>query len=197
MRKHTLRQYVVFRVKAIEYLDIGALRQGLKDNTLCPPTSVGRTSNDFADSLRTVQLSWFAIFIDKTKGGMDVIKLWKELFPSYHTEIDEAWHRMKPAWSILRSFRNKAGFHADNPVAFFDARRQILVDQRIVTAAIKEFERLFRIILHAEPQELPDLEVAVDCLLDELEDRYHHLYNRDEFKRHLMIPNTRRASSKS
>jgi hypothetical protein len=195
MRKRTLRQYVVFRVKAIEFLDIGALRQGLKNNTFCPPTPVGRTSNDFADSLRTAQLSWLAIFIDKTKGGMDVIKLWRELFPRHQPQIDEAWHRMEPAWSILRSFRNKAGFHADKPVAFFNARRQILIDQRIVTAAIKEFEKLFRIILHAEAQELPDLEEAVDCLLDELEGKYQRPYNRNEFKRYLMIPNTRRATS--
>jgi hypothetical protein len=194
MRKHALRRYVVFRVKAIEFLDIGALRQGVKNGDFCPRTPVNRIPNDFADSLRTVQLSWFAIFIDKGKGAMDVIKLWKELFPKHIAQIEKAWDRMKPAWDILRRFRNKAGFHADKPVAFFNARRQILVRRQTVIAALNEFQRLFRIFLKAEPQELPDLEEAVDCLLDELEGRDQQHYNRNEFKRYLMIPNTRKST---
>ncbi len=190
MRANALRRYVVFRVKAIEFLDIGALRQSLKKGEFCPRTPVARTAADFADSLRTVQLSWFAVFIDQSKGGMDVIELWKELFPNRKVDIKQAWDRMKPAWKILRTFRNKAGFHADKPIPFFRARREIVVQQQAVAAALEEFQQLFRVLLKAEPSELPDLEGAVDGLLDELEANHQHHYNRNEFKRYLMFPNT-------
>ena len=81
MRKQALRRYLVFRVKVVEFFDIGALRQGVKTQQFSVPTPVGRVSSDFADSLRTVQLSWLALLIDKSNGGMHAIKLWSELFP--------------------------------------------------------------------------------------------------------------------
>lgn len=195
MRKHALRRYVVFRVKAIEFLDIAALRQSLKKGEVCPPTPVGRTSGDFADSLRTIQLSWFAVFVDKSKDGMNVIELWKELFPNHKTRIEQAWDRMKTAWDTLRMFRDRAGFHADKPLAFFKARWEILVQQQTVQVALDEFEQLFKFLLKAESVELPDVEDALDCLLDELERDHQHRYKRNEFKRYLMVPNTRIATS--
>ena len=190
-----MRRYVVFRVKAIEFLDIGALRQALNKGEVVPSTPVGRIPRDFADSLRTVQLSWFAIFIDKSKDGMDVIKLWKELFPKYKTQIEEAWARMEPAWHVVRRFRDKAGFHADKPSAFFKARREIIEQQEAVTAVVEEFGRLLSLLLNAEPTELPDLEEATEGLLAELEAKQGGRYKRDEFKRYLMLPNTSKANA--
>jgi hypothetical protein len=197
MRKHALRRYVVYRVKAVEFLDLGAMRHGLENGDFCPRTPVNRISTDFVGSLRTVQLSWFAIFIDKSKDGMDVIELWKELFPKHRCRIEEAWDRMKPAWDILRRFRDKAGFHADKPVAFFKARAEIGRQLETITAALREFDQLSKFILKTEPTELPDLEDAVDLLLDELEadPEHRYLYNRTEFKRYLMIPDTRDPES--
>jgi hypothetical protein len=138
MKQHALRRYVVFRVKAIEFLDISAIRQGLQSRQFVPYTPVGRTGTDFADSLRTVLLSWMAIFIDKTKRGLNVIQLWKEVFPNHKVQIDQVWSRIEPAWEVLRLFRNKAGFHADKPLEFFTARRQILNHQPQITAALEE-----------------------------------------------------------
>jgi hypothetical protein len=191
MRKHALRRYIVYRVKAVEFLDLGALRRGLESGDFCPRTPVNRISTDFVESLRTVQLSWFAIFVDKSKDGMDVIKLWKELFPNHRHQIEEAWNRMKPAWDVLRRFRDKAGFHADKPLAFFKARREIPRQQQTITGALREFDQLSKLILRAEATELPDLEDAVDDLLDELEAGHEYHYKRNEFKRYLMIPNMR------
>lgn len=195
MRKHALRRYVVFRVKAMEFLDIATLRQALKAKEFCPRTPVNRTSNDFADSLRTVQLSWFALFVDKSHDGLNVIELWKELFPKHRQAIQDAWTRMAPAWDVLREFRDRAGFHADKPPRFFNARRRVLLENRLVTGALNEFEQLFKILLNAEGTELPELEQAVDSLLDELEGEHGHKYDRSEFKRYLILPSTSGSSS--
>ncbi len=146
---------------------------------------VGRLPKDFADSLRTPLLSWFALLIDKN--GMDAIKLWSELFPKHTKEINETWARIKPAWEIIRTFRDRAGFHADKPRAFFRARHDVTARQRELMVALKDFRKLFSIILHAEQSELPDLAEAVDEFLDEMEAERNSKYDRAEFKRYLMI----------
>jgi head-tail adaptor len=190
MRRHALRRYLVFRVKVIEFFDLAALRQGFIAQQFTVPTPVGRISSDFVDSLRTIQLSWFALLVDKSKDGMNAITLWCELFPKEKGQIQEAWSRIDATWNIIRAFRDKAGFHADKPLAFFKARNSIVAQQREITAAIEEFQKLLRVILKAEVEVLPDLEEALDDLLDDLETELGTRYNRTEFKRYLMIPNT-------
>jgi hypothetical protein len=66
----------------------------------------------------------------------------------------------------------------------------VLVHQKIIAAAIEEFRILLGVILSAEAEELPDLEQAVDDFLDELEAELQIRYDRTEFKRYLMLPNT-------
>jgi hypothetical protein len=194
MRAAYLRRYLVYRMKVIEFFDLSAMRQGLTSDQFRVPTPVGRTNQNFVEALRTVQLSWFAIFIDKSKDGMDVIPLWKTLFPQLNDDIDKAWTKMEPAWNTIRNFRDKAGFHADKPLQFFRARKQVMAEHKMVTAALMEFENIQRKILHSEGATLPDLEDALDALLDELEEGEEAKYNRSELKRYLIIPNTRNAA---
>ena len=189
MRKHALRRYLVFRVKLIEFLDMAGLWELFRTDKLHPSTPVGRQPKDFADSLQTVLLSWFALFVDKN--GMNVIELWKEVFPSRSGEIEQAWQRMAPAWDIIRQFRDRAGFHADKPCRFFSARSEKLKNQRMISDALAEFQKLQGSILKAEETELPEFPAAVDAFLDELE-AAGHKYNRPEFKRYLMIPDSNR-----
>ena len=191
MRTAYLRRYLVYRVKLIEFFDLMAIRQALIGNHTAVPTPVGRSKEDFIGGLRTILLSWMALFIDKSKDGMNVIQLWKELFPKLRAEIDDAWQKMRPAWDIIRTFRDRAGFHADTPARFFGARSDIIAGKAAVTRALEEFERLQRKILKSEGEMLPDLESALDDLLDELEKNQNGKYRRSEFKRYLMIPNTK------
>jgi len=190
MRKSYLRRYLVYRIKVIEFFDLGAIRQGLLTDQFKVPTPVGRTNKDCSDALRTVLLSWMALLIDKSKDGMDVIPMWKELFPQLSKDIDEAWKQMEPAWDIIRTFRDRAGFHADKPTKFFGARSDIVTNHDAVTKALDQFEKLQRKILKSEGSTLPDLESALDDLLDELEEGKNRKYTRAEFKRYLMLPNT-------
>jgi hypothetical protein len=127
-----------------------------------------------ADSLRTVLLSWFALFVDKN--GLDVIKLWKEVFPHHAKRVQEAWTKMEPTWPVLRDFRNRAGFHADKPLKFFGARHGLRSEIKQVEAAMVEFEKLFKFFLKAEEKELPELGKELDSLLDELEKKHSSAY---------------------
>ena len=121
---------------------------------------------------------------------MDVTKLWMELFPKHATRVTDAWTRMEPAWPSLREFRDRAGFHADKPFKYFGARNKIRSESAQLDAALKEFETLLKFFLKAEAKELPELEAAVDCLLDDLEKTHKTAYQRAQFKAYLMIPNT-------
>src|SRR5260370_31779600 len=140
MRKSALRRYIVFRVKAMEFLDMAVIWKALDADQISVPNPVQRTSSDFAAGLRTVLLSWFALLIDKN--GMDVIKLWMDLFPKHRTEIEEVWSHIKPTWEIIRSFRDRVGFHADKPLRFFEARNAVTVQTSAIEAAIQEIRSL-------------------------------------------------------
>lgn len=195
MRKSYMRRYIVFRVKAMEFLDLLVLLNslhGMGNNATVPIPSFPqfRPARFVADSIRTVVLSWFCVFIDKSKDGMDVIALWSEVFPKHKSRIQTAWKGMEPAWEVLRTFRDSAGFHADKPMKFFAARLEVRTkfDSQI-NAALREFETLFKFLLKAEESELKDeLEPALDSLLGDLEKKHKGLnYQREQFKSYLMI----------
>jgi len=197
-----MRRYVVFRVKAIEFLDLIALRNSLRDPQLAsskvplPSFPPLRPPIFVSDSVRTVVLSWFCLFIDKSKDGLNVIDLWSAVFPQHATRAQAAWKRMEPAWGTLRDFRNRAGFHADSPLRFFGARHKLRLHGAKVELAIKEFEQLFKFFLKAEGKELPELEGALDSLLDDLEKEHSGAtFQREQFKAYLLIPDTRGNSA--
>lgn len=203
-RQNALRDYIVFRIKAMEFLDILGLFNCLPANTtrqeelaavkgqvpqgLVPLVSflAFRPSQYSADSLKTVAVSWFALFIDKN--GMDAIKLWSQVFPAHAGEVRAAWKKMESSWQILRTFRNSAGFHADKPMRFFGARHQLRKEWQKVQAALDEFKKLFDFFLKAEATELgAELGPALDSLLDELEKKDGTKFQREQFKAYLMI----------
>lgn len=195
MRNVLLQRYIVYRVKLIEFLDLLVLMTRLRalgKNAPVPiPGFPNRPASFVADSLRTVVLSWFCIFIDKSKDGMDVISLWSQVFPEHKTRIQEAWRRMEPNWDLLRSFRDSVGFHADKPSKFFRVRYEVRskFDSQLMDA-LQEFEKIFKFLLKLEETELRDeLDTAVESLLDELEAKHPgQKYQREQFKSYLMIP---------
>jgi hypothetical protein len=141
-----------------------------------------------------VVLSWFCLFVDKSKDGMDVMKLWAEVFPQHADRVRTAWTHMEPAWTILREFRHRAGFHADRPFKFFGARYKVRSEWAVVETALAEFESLLKFLLKAEAQELPELEDELDFLLDELEARHGSRFQRNQFKAYAMIPDSHNGS---
>jgi hypothetical protein len=203
-RQNALRNYIIFRIKAMEFLDILALFNCLRANTtpqaemaavkdrvpqgLVPLISflAFRPSQYSADSLKTVAVSWFALFIDKN--GMDAIKVWSQVFPAHASKVQAAWKEMEPSWQILRTYRNRAGFHADKPMKFFAARHQLRKEWPKVQSALDEFKKLFDFFLKAEGTELgAELAPAFDLLLDELEKKQGSKFQREQFKAYLMI----------
>jgi hypothetical protein len=195
MRVSALRRYIVFRIKAMEFLDLNSLRETLrmvykKDrNATVPLPGFSRLRPPIyvSDSVRTVVLSWFCVFIDQSKDGMDVTRLWIELFPKHATRVEDAWGKMKSAWPILRDFRDRAGFHADKPGKFFGARNNIRINCPSVETALEEFIQLLTFFLGVEGTELPELESELDKYLEDLQVQHKVPYQKESLKAYLMI----------
>lgn len=198
VRKAALRRYLVFRIKAVEFMDLNSLRESLKHADLSgravplPSFPQSRPPQFVSNSLRTAVLSWFCVFIDKN--GLDVINLWSEVFPQHAARVQLGWTRIEPAWEILREFRDRAGFHADTPTRFLKASYNVRAYWETLGAALEEFVSLFEFFLNAESQELPEIEAELDSLLDEVENHQVAKFQREHFKAYMMIPNTRSNS---
>ena len=143
MRKSALRRYVVFRMKAIEFLDLHALRDGLLKDGINYAAHM-RPPKFTAQSVRTIILSYFSLFVDTN--GLNVIDLWKQLFPQHREHVEEVWARIEPTWDTVREFRDRAGFHADKPIRFFNARVKIEAQSDAIEAALKEFIALVHVL---------------------------------------------------
>jgi hypothetical protein len=186
MRKDALRRYVVFRMKLAEFHDLMVLYMSISNGKCLDPASV-RQPLQLQTSLRTVAISFFALFIEKNKDGLDVIPLWKCLFPCIADEIDATVERMAPGLQVIRAFRDKAGFHADRPGAFFAARYDLLTDPTALAAADLFLELCIRIV-RLEPVELPDLGETLEELLDDLDQQHpERTADRQVFKAYLMM----------
>jgi hypothetical protein len=184
MRKDALRRHAVYRMKVMEFLDLNALRTGLLKGHIRYAEDL-RPVKFMSQSVRTVVLSYFALFVDKN--GMNVIELWKELFPMHKKLVEETWARIQPTWNTIREFRDRAGFHADKPMKFFGARYRVAQDKRI-DEALAEFVGLISFFLKAENRgELSDFETELDSLLNDLEVAQPETYQREQFKAYLML----------
>jgi len=118
-RKAALHRYFVYRLELIELFHFNLLWSALNDEKFVPENVMGHDGRDFALSVRTVALSWFCTIVDRTSGGLNVFKVWRELFPKQRNEIEHVRKEIEPHWEALRPFRNKCGFHAAIPRDFF------------------------------------------------------------------------------
>ena len=167
----------------MEFFDVGALRQELWSERMRSPSEL-RGGKHLAESLRTIQISYLALFIDKN--GMNVFNLWNALFPDASAEIERVRACIEAPWTIIRTFRNKAGFHADAPESFFRARREVLGNASVVNPAIVELERLAKALLRRE-KDLNDLSGELDRMLNEFEPQSGSRQLR-ALKQYLLLP---------
>jgi hypothetical protein len=190
-RKDALKRYFVFRMKLIELFHFHLLWGDLADEKFVPENVMEHQGRDFADSVRTVLVSWYCTIVDKTARGLNIFNVWRELFPNHRDEIERVRAEVEPHWEILRQFRNKCGFHADTPRNYFLAKQKML-DNPQVAKAVQDFLDLAKLLINREEAELPDFvaEVETFCLDFELEPGNRGI-NRNALKKLLILPRTK------
>jgi hypothetical protein len=139
MRKDDLRRYVIWRMKSLELLHFYLLLFDLNNKRYCPENMLGHDARMFASSIRTVTISWLATFVDQSRDGMNVFDLWRRLFPKHRKEIDRVWKRLEPQLELIKTFRDRVGFHADTALKYFAARDRIRGKNPELQAAMDSF----------------------------------------------------------
>jgi hypothetical protein len=187
MRKDDLRRYVIYRMKSLELLHFYLLLFDLNNKRYCPENMLGHDARMFASSIRTVTISWLATFVDQSRDGMNVFDLWRRLFPKHRKEIDRVWKRLEPQLELIKTFRDRVGFHADTPLKYFAARDRIRGKNPELQAAMDSFMKLQIKLYKCEDQELPDFVSAAEELLLDVELRQKISIDRDWFKKALIL----------
>jgi hypothetical protein len=157
MRKHAMRRYVIARIKDMELLHLQLLLGELRSNKCIPSNIMGHTSDDFARSIQTVALAWYATLVDQSRDGLNIFDLWRQLFPKYKDKIEKVWSKTEPVWNIVRSHRDKVAFHADKPLAYFKTQLNTNENMSNIIQALDSFLGLSAFLLKVEDDELPEL----------------------------------------
>ena len=182
--RSALRKYIVYRIKLMEFFDLSALRQELDSGRLSSPMSL-RDGKHIAESLRTIQISHLSIFIDKS--GMNVFNLWLSLFPDATDEIEKVRSTIEAPWEVIRKFRNKVGFHVDNPEAFFRTRREVVEKAPVIQPAIVAFTDLAKALVKREDELVGFIDELAN-VAPELEFAWQRPKSLSELKRYLLLP---------
>jgi hypothetical protein len=187
MRKDALRRYVLYRMKALELLHFYLLHIALTEHEYIPPNDLGHDGRDFSNSVRTASISWLSTMVDQTRGGMNVFHLWRQLFPRHREEIERVWAQLEPQLEIIRTFRDRVGFHADTPLRFFAARDRARGPNPELAAALDSFMGLQILLFKQEDEELPDFVPAAEELLLDMELELKISVDREGFKKALIL----------
>ncbi|HYL92527.1 MAG TPA: hypothetical protein VEW69_05155 [Alphaproteobacteria bacterium] len=160
----------------------------LRANKFTPENIVGYTSEEFARSIQTVTLAWFATLVDHGRDGLKVFDLWRQLFPKHKERIEGVWREIEIAWNLVWMHRDKIAFHADKPLAYFKARIEMHENLGTVIKALDSFLALSVFLLTIEDEELPDFGQVVQEMLKEIGDQLGYRINSNQFRKLMTMP---------
>jgi hypothetical protein len=178
-------------MKLVELFHLHLVWGALADEKFVPDNVMEHNGRNFAESVRPALISWYCTLVDQTDGGLNIFNVWRELFPAHRDEIERVRQEVEPHWKVLKSFRDKCGFHADTPRSFFLAKQGMLDKSKETGKAVQDFLDLAKLLINREEAELPDFvpEVETFCLDFELEG--NRGVNRNALKTLLILPRTK------
>lgn len=166
-RKDALDQLIICRQRLAEALHLVTLWDDLRNKKITPTLNATETPEDYLETLRTAFLGWLASLIDKTKDAIDVFDVWLALFPAEQGEITRVWQENKPAFELLRDFRNTTGFHGNKSLGeHLRVRKQVLGSKPIEKASQDFFGLAIR--MYRIERASPDFQDTVKAKLSAL-----------------------------
>jgi hypothetical protein len=178
-------------MKLVELFHFHLLWGALADEEFVPDNVMGHAGRDFAESIRVPLLSWYCTIVDRTQGGLNIFNVWRELFPKHRREIERVRREVEPQWEVLRTFRDRCGFHADTPRNYFLAKQKIL-DNPQVAKAVQDFLDLAKFLINHEEAEMLDFVPEVETFLLDFElEKGNRGINRNALKKLLILPRTK------
>jgi len=163
--KEALAEYLVYRSRTCEYLQMFQILLDLKEKKYAPENQFSRTP---AATVQNMLVGIFASLMDTNKQALNVFDLWVALYPNEKIRIEETWKKIEPYTGLVRDFRNNVSFHASkNLSGYVKSLRAYEGNEKAIAFAMKEFGQLARDLFRKEHEALPNLREDAGPILKE------------------------------
>jgi hypothetical protein len=154
-RKEALAEYLVYRSRTCELLQMFQILLDLKGKKYVPQNQFSRTP---AATVQNMLVGIFASFMETNKQALNVFDVWVALYPNEEIRIEETWKKIEPYIGLVRDFRNNVSFHASrNLRGYVKSLRAYEGNEKLIAFAMKEFGQLSTDLLRKESKALPNL----------------------------------------
>jgi hypothetical protein len=169
-RRKCLKQYVIFRIKLIEFIHLLTITTDILARGQVPENIIDHTWKHFSETTLNALMNQFVTFTDPHKGGLDIRRVWGVLFPKHQRAIDRCWDRhIQPGWMIIVKYRDNAGAHSGHLEKYLDARGTLAGNRKIAIETLKAFLSLATSLMHREQRELLDFPDFIESALLDIE----------------------------
>jgi hypothetical protein len=168
-REEALEEYLVYRKRVGELLDMIQIARDIKTGTYQPRDLLGRGPERFSIIVRNVVVGLFASLFDPHGSAMNVFDVWLVLFPERKSDIVAAWKRAKPHVQLIRDYRNDVVCHANkSPKRYVKTSTNFEEGISGVHAAMQVVAKLAAELLRGERTAKPPLNEEIRPILKRL-----------------------------
>jgi hypothetical protein len=166
-REQALEEYVVYRKRVRELLDMAQVARDIKRRSYEPRDFLGRGPGRFSNAVGNAIMGLFASLLDHHKAALNVFDVWLALFPGKRGKINQTWQAVEPHVQSIRNYRNDIVCHANKSL-----RRQAetyLTYHKQLDEVVKAMQRVSQLaaeLMRDEATALPNLRVETEPILN-------------------------------
>lgn len=165
-RAHVLDSYLAARHRLMQFIHQTLIMVHLKEKRIVPENIMGSEFDDFFEVLQDAQIGYFATLMDKNASAVDILYLWKKLFPQFKEEIDTFEQSSRPIMKLVHDYRDNVSFHCNKSLERqIRLRIQKIENAKKISETIQNCFDLAIKTIKVEHQ-LPDLAGRLKCLSD-------------------------------
>jgi hypothetical protein len=165
-REEALEEYLVYRRRVRELLDLAQIARDIKRNRYKPEDLLGRGPDRFSQTVGQVLVGLFASLIDRDAAALNIFDVWLVLFPAKKDIIIKIREEVRPHVELIWDYRSKIAFHANrNVYQYVNTYRKFAESHDEITAAMQKVMRLAAELMRDEKNALPNLRADVDPIL--------------------------------
>ena len=165
-REQALEEYLVYRKRMREFLDMAQITKDIKDGRYRPRDLMGRGPERFALTAGNALMGLFASLMDSHQLALNVFDVWLVLFPQRKDQITETWNKVKTHVQLIRDYRNDVVAHANkNLQRYVKTQQRYGHQQQEIGKAMQRVLALAADLLEDEATALSNLRAEVDPVL--------------------------------
>lgn len=168
-REEALEEYLVYRKRIREFLDLAQIATDVKEGKYSPRDLLGRGPERFSEALADVITGLFSSMCDRNASALNVFDVWLVLFPEKKDKINETWEKIEPQVKAVRNYRNDVVAHTNkNLRRYVKARLGFHEKRQEIVEALQKFFGLAAELMRAESTTMPELGTEVDPIIKKI-----------------------------